>query len=168
MSLVVEAGDVIGVQGTGFVSDSIRSLTGHGPWSHVAAVVATQPFIMVIEALSPCVVVRSWEDRLADAPHLWIMKPPLTEDDRVDACRRLLKYDGHPYAYGNIADQLLDAMSGTEWFTEHWVSIKSTEVICSELIAIGEEKLGLRADDTTPNDIYGWGLTERWPIEQIK
>lgn len=164
--MIIEAGDLVGVQGAGELSDLIRQFTGNGPFSHIAVVVATEPFVMVAEALSR-VVIRSWEDRLDDAQHLWLLKSPLPLADRVDACRILVKHNGEDYGYSNIVFQALDGLEKTRWWTEHWIRA-TTNIICSEYAAIAEAKLGLRPTSATPNDFYGWWLTERWAMEQRK
>lgn len=163
---MIDYGDIIGVQGGDEFSDMIRAATGHGPLSHIAIVTATVPFVQVTEALTR-VVVRSWETRLAEAKHLWVLKSPLSDGDRAEACRRILSRVGQDYGYSNIIWQGLDALTASRWFTEHLVNIKH-DVICSELAAIGESKLGLRAESASPNDFWGWWLTENWSMEQIK
>lgn len=166
MSLYIEAGDLVGVQGSSWLSDQIRASTGNGPLSHIAIVTATQPFVQVTEALSR-VVVRSWEDRLADAAHLWLLKSPLSLEDRVAACRTALTHVGQDYGYENIIWQELDDLSKSRWFTEHMVRLTSDD-ICSELASICETKLGLRSESATPNDFWGWWTVQRWPMEQLK
>ena len=159
-------GDIIGVQGDEWLSDSIRSATGNGPLSHVALCTATEPFVQVTEALNR-VVTRSIDDRLADAKHVWVLKSPLSPDDRQTACRIALKHTAKDYAYANILWQGLDAALRTDWFTEHLTDLTS-DVICSELVTICEQQLGLRSESATPNDLWGFWQVERWPIIQLK
>ncbi len=163
---MIEYGDLLGVQGTGWLSDSIRSATGGGPLSHIAIVTAIEPFVQVTEALDR-VRVRSLDDRLFDAQHVWLLKSPLSPEDRNVACRNALKHAGDDYGYANILWQEMDELTRSRWFTEHLVNV-THDVICSELAALCEAKLGLRPDDATPNDFWGWWQVEKWAVEQLK
>lgn len=164
--MIIEAGDIVGVQVNDWLNDAIRVATGNGPLSHIAIVTATEPFVQVTEALDR-VRVRSWDDRLADAAHVWLMKPPLSAEDRAAACRIALKHVGDDYGYINLVWQGMDALTRSRWFTENLVNITHLD-ICSELADLCEASLGLRPDDVTPNDFYGWFMIEHWPIEQMK
>ena len=160
-------GDIIAVQGVGWLSDHIRSLTGNGPVSHVGIVTATEPFIQVAQALDR-VRVLSIEEMLDDATiaKMWLLKSPLTVEQRNVACRNALKHVGDSYAYWNIMMQAADSEFGTEWFTEHLAETKRE--ICSEVTMMVEPSIGLIPKDATPNDIWGWWQTEHWPIVVLK
>jgi hypothetical protein len=172
MSLSIEAGDVCGVRGIGELSDLIVAATGNGPWSHCGTIVATAPFVMVCEALDR-VMVRPLDVRLSDAAHVWIVKPPLTPDQRERAARRALEFVAQDYAYGNIIWQAMDALTQSRWFSEHRVRIiqghEVGRVICSELDTESElTTIALPPNTASPNDIWGFAQVERWPIEQLK
>lgn len=158
-------GDVIGVQGIGWLSDHIRSMTGDGPLSHVGICTADSPFPQVTQALSR-VVVTAWEEVLDTNAHVWILRSPLTIEQRNVACRNAIKHTGDTYAYWNILMQLADAESGGRWFTEHWAETRDN--ICSQLDAVIQPEIGLMPQNATPNDFYGWWQTERYVIEQAK
>lgn len=158
-------GDVIGCQGRGWLSDNIRKLTGNGPLSHVGICTADSPFSQVTQALSR-VVVTAWEEVLDANQHVWILRSPLTPEQRNVACRNALKHTGETYAYWNILMQLADSETGSEWFSDHWDDTRRN--ICSQLDAVIMPDVALRPKDATPNDFWGWWTVERYPIEQAK
>lgn len=160
-----EYGDLLAIQGVGWLSDHIRACTGHGPASHIAIVTAVEPFVQVTEAVDR-VRVTSIDDRLFESAHVWLLKSPLSPNDRNVACRNAIKHVGDDYPWWNILMQLADAESGGRWFTEHWAETR--ENICSQLAALVEPSLGLIPRDATPNDIYGWWTVQRWPMVQKK
>lgn len=165
MSILPVYGDIIGVQGSGWLSDHIRSATGNGPLSHVGICTADNPFPQITQALNH-VVVTSWDDLLFAAKRVWILRSPLTPEQRNVACRNALKHVGDTYAYWNILMQLADSETGSEWFTEHWDDTKHN--ICSQLDAVIQPAIGLMPQNATPNDFWGWWTVEQWPILQAK
>lgn len=158
-------GDLLAVRGSGWLSDHICELTGGGQVSHIAVITATQPFIQVTQSLDR-VRVCALEDLIDDAAHVWLLKSPLTADERNVACRNAIKHTGETYAYWNILMQLADSETGSEWFTEHWAETRDN--ICSQLATLVEPSLGLIPKDATPNDVYAWFQVQRWPIIQLK
>ncbi len=163
----IEYGDLLAIRGSGWLSDQIDASTGNGGISHIAVVTADSPFVQVTEALGHGITVRSYEVRLAESQHLWVLKSPLSAADRAEACRICLSHVGESYGYGNIIWQELDDLARSRWWTEHMVSI-THDLICSELATLAEAKLGLRPDDTTPNDLFAWWTVERWEMVQVK
>lgn len=162
----IEVGDILAVDGGSWLSNLIKFASGGGPVSHVAVITATVPIVQVTEALHR-VVVQSLEDHLAANKHVWLLKPPLSPEDRILVCRAALKHVGKRYAYINILWQALDALTHSRWFTEHFVRLDHGD-ICSELITIINAALGLRPDDSTPNDIFEWFRIEKWVILSLK
>jgi len=165
MPLTPDYGDLIAVQGVGWLSDHIRAATGGGPASHIAIITAVEPFVQVTQALNR-VVVTALEEVLDGAAHVWLLKSPLSADDRNVASRNAIKHTGDDYAYWNILCQLADSESGSRWFTEHWAETRDN--ICSQLATLVEPSLGLIPKDATPNDIWGYWLLQKWPMEQLK
>jgi hypothetical protein len=159
-------GDILAVRGFDWLSDEIDTMSGNGGASHIALVTATEPFIQVTEALGHGITVRSWEARLAESKHLWILKSPLALPDRIEACRMAIAHVGDPYAYGNIVWQVMDDLTRSRWFTESMVHLNANRWICSEIATFCEAKLGLRPDDSTPNDMKAWWGIEKWGVEQ--
>lgn len=171
MSLIIEPGDIAGIQGAGWLSDSIRRMTGGHPedpndksWSHVG--LFTTP-TEVTEALNT-VVVTPLAERIASARHMWVMKPPLRPEQRIAAVEAMRALVGQHYNYADIILQGFDALSGSRWFTEHFVDYKKFGPICSMAVALAEPWDGLIAAEATPNDFLGLGWVERCPLEQLK
>jgi hypothetical protein len=165
---MIAYGDIIGCQGSDWLSDAIRGATGHGPLSHVAIVTATDPFVQVTEAISPRVTVTPFDALLARERAVWILSSPLSEFDRCGATLLALNHVGDEYALLDIVLQLLDSVTRSEWFTEHFTTLMRREVICSELAAMCESKLGLKPADATPNAFWDLWSRRALPIVQVK
>lgn len=160
MSLVIEYGDLLAVQGKSWYSDAIRKATGDGPYSHIGVVVAVQPFVIITEAVDR-VRTRPLDVSVKDAVHAWILKPPLTEMQRIIAVEKALSFDGDDYGWWDIALQGLDAAARTKWFAEHFAEIKHP--ICSMLADLAEPEFGLDPKSVTPNDYAKFD----WPKLQL-
>lgn len=159
---VIEAGDIVAYQGTAWYSPLIRKFTGGGPYSHIAIVTATKPFIQVTEALTR-VVVNPLDVSIKGAAHAWILHPPIPSDSARDrAVERALSYVGRDYGWIDLALQAADAETQSKFFTEHFAETYAP--ICSMLADLAEPILGMNPKSITPNDFAKLG----WPTDQLK
>lgn len=162
--MLIEPGDIAGIQSAGWLSDSIRRMTGGGPWSHVG--LFTTPTV-VIEALNT-VVITPIDERIASAQHMWAVKPSLRPEQRIAAVEAMHALVGEHYNYADIILLALDEVTGSQWFTEHFTDYKRFGPICSLAVALAEPWDGLIVADATPNDFWGLAQVERWPEAQLK
>lgn len=159
---MIEVGDILAIQGTGWFSDAIRKATGGGPYSHVGIITATTPVVQVTEALER-VRTRVLTDSIKDAAHAWILHPPhFTDTDRIKAVVTALSYSTDEYGWWDIAMQGMDSRLKTKWFTSHFAETKYP--ICSMLAALCDDEFDLDPKSVTPNDFYNL----HWPTDQLK
>lgn len=165
----MRAGDIIGVQGAGWLSDMIRRCTGDGPLSHIAVISATSPMFQVTEAIDR-VKTRPLNVRLSESQKVWLLSPQfLTDDQRVVAAQNALGYSADDYGWGEIVLQGLDFLGKTEWWTEHLSGYYRNHPICSMLAALCEPEDGLPAISVTPNDFWRAAANpQRWVVTELK
>lgn len=156
----MKAGDILGIQGKGWLSDEIRALTGDGPLSHVGIITAVEPFPQVTEALTR-VRTRPLDLSIADAEHAWLLEwQDIVDAQRLAMCQTALSFSADDYGYVDIGFQLLDSVFKTRWITQHFVERKLP--ICSLLDALAAKSadlnFGVTINSTTPNDIWTFAV----------
>src|SRR5579883_1994692 len=150
-------GDILGVQGVGWLSEHIIEATAPGPLSHVGLIIAVQP-ALVIEALTR-VRTRPLARSIEDAAHAWVLQPiGLSQEQRDRIVARACTMSADSYGYADIAWQGLDALFHTRWFTAHL----ARKLICSMLVADAYGmNFGVSERSANPNDI--WRYAQAYP-----
>lgn len=164
----MQAGDIIGVADNSWLSQVIRSTTGHGPISHVGIVTATAPCIQVTQAVARVNVVPL-DTMIASKTVAYVMSPLfLTDAQREEAARRALAHVGEDYGYWDLLQQAMDAVFDTQWFCEHFATQASQ--ICSMLVDTSEPEDGFDWRTVSPNSFWFAALKNRarWQMVELK
>lgn len=161
----MNAGDVIAIRGKGILSDAIADLTGEV--SHVGLVTGDG---MVTQALSHGIVTISLAQTLADAKAGYCLSDPnLAEEDRGKLVAWALTKIGTPYAFNNLALELLDIIDRTEKWNIFLDSDK--EEICSEFVALAYLSIGrdfgVSPRVCTPSQCLNYALSNGWGVESL-
>ncbi len=156
-------GDILGIRGTGWLSDHIVAASAPGPLSHVGICTADSPFWQITEALAR-VQTRPYETSVANAQGVWWLEwVNITDAQRWEMVQTALSYTAKDYGYIDILFQGADSLAGTRWFTQHFA--ERSLPICSMLDDICATSaglsLGIQPNSCTPNDI--WRFANRNP-----
>lgn len=173
---MIQAGDIIAVEGSEWISQEIIRLTrrvGPEQVSHVGGVTATAPFVQVTAALTD-VKTQPLDVVLASANRAWLISPlGLSQAQREAICRKALSFSGQQYGWSDIVLQAVDAATRSRWATDHFAEKQFP--ICSMMQDILYESVGLSIstvsdDSITPNDILTAALAHpaQWHVEKIK
>jgi len=174
-------GDIMGLRGSGWISDQICELTRPSSpiiwegvaieWSHVGIVTAVAPFVQVTEALTK-VRTRPIDVSIAEAEFAWIAQlGALTDQQRAMLARKALSFSADDYGYADIGLQALDSVTRSRWFTQHFAERRFP--ICSMLDALDYDSIGIRlgisASSATPNDLARYVTTHAgWAVQAVK
>lgn len=142
---MIQAGDILGLRGRGFLSRGILAATGYdghpSPISHVGLFLTGDPKPIVIEALSR-VKTNPLSVSLADADKAYVIHDSLlTNDERSLVIETALKFSADDYGYSDIVLQGLDALTHTTWWTDNLAWNLKHSPICSYLVAVAYDRV---------------------------
>jgi len=173
--------DIIAVRGKGWLSDSIvKAEYGDNPpanaVSHVGMITSVSPNLepQVTEALIH-VQTHGISVTLASAQKAWLIHFKLL----MDAQRQLVvnaaqKFSGAPYGWADLPLQLLDHLTGSNWWTRKLAWFLPYAPICSFVDAAAMASVGVNfgtsSDTVAPSDIMNYSTlhTEQCTIEELK
>lgn len=174
---MIQAGDIIGIRGKGFLSRGILAATsfdGHdGVISHVGIFLTGDPQPIVIEALSR-VRTNALATSIADAEKAYVIKDMTLADAQREAIKaKALTFSARSYGYYEIGLQLADALFHTTWPTDRLSFDLRSHPICSFVAAVCYGEVGLNfgkaMQSITPADIYRYASNNKaFTIEEIQ
>jgi hypothetical protein len=144
----MKPGDLMLIRGTSPLSLEIMKATG-GRFSHVGVVVCGTPGFpdedgIIIEALMPRVTTRPFHISVLEASYweIWSNKT-LADDQRWAIVWAACLYSAFEYGFGKIAEQGLDSLFDTDFFTRKMPQIQG-HPICSALACLAYNEIGLK------------------------
>jgi hypothetical protein len=144
----MKPGDLMLIRGTNPLSLDIMKATG-GRFSHAGIIVCPTPSFpdedgIVIEALMPRVVTRPFHLSVLAASYweIWSNKT-LADDQRWAIVWAACLYSAFEYGFGKIAEQGLDSLFSTDFFTRKMPQIQG-HPICSALACLSYNEIGLK------------------------
>jgi hypothetical protein len=157
--VIPQAGDIVGVRGSGWLADHICVAT-KGRISHVGLVISTTP-VLVIEALMR-VKTNPWTATIAGAQSWHLYRPKTLTQQQIKAViYRAVGFTAESYGFLDIGLQGLDAITRSRFFTGHLAGLLwlRSHPICSYVVAKSFDdalhlRFGVAGDDSiTPADI---------------
>ena len=138
----MRAGDIIAMKGnSGWMSNLVTNVGGTDV-SHVALIIAVDPFPIVIESVNPRVRTIPLDIAIEDHSPVYLLKNlKLLLSQRWHIVREALKFSTRDYSFLQCAIAGLDEITRSRWFSQHQITPEAP--MCSWLVAEGYKAAGL-------------------------